>query len=175
MPPAQRHGEQSRTRRHIVVLGMMGAGKTTVADQLGTRLGRPHRDSDRDIEKITGRTGRQIADEDGVDKLHSLEEVVLLDALASMQPSVISGAGWVIESSRCREAMQRESTIVWLRISAADLRTRVGQGSHRRDLSAAELDQLLLRREPLLLELADIIVDARRTPADIVDDLALQV
>ena len=163
------------TRRHIVVLGMMGAGKTTVADLLATRLGRPHRDSDRDLKKITGRTGRQIAQDDGVDSLHGLEEVVLLDALASMQPSVISGAGWVIESSRCREAIQRESTIVWLRISAADLRTRVGKGSHRRDLSAAELDQLLLRREPVLLEVADIIVDARRAPADIVNDLALQV
>ena len=173
--PAQRHREHPRTRRHIVVLGMMGAGKTTVADLLATRLGLPHRDSDRDLEKVTGRTGRQIVDEGGVDKLHNLEEIVLLDALASMQPSVISGAGWVIESSRCREAMQRESTIVWLRISAADLRARVGQGSHRRDMSKEELDQLLLRREPLLQEAADIIVDARRAPADIVDDLALQL
>ncbi len=163
------------TRRHIVVLGMMGAGKTTVAELLAAYLDRPHRDSDRDIEATTGRTGRQIAAEDGVDELHRLEEEVLLDALASTQSSIVSAAGWVVESPRCRAAIQRESTAVWLRLSPEDLRTRMNAGSHRRDLSPEELVLLFERREPLLLEVADIIVDARRSPGDIVDEVSLQL
>jgi shikimate kinase len=162
-------------RPHVLVIGMMGAGKTTIADLLAARLGRPHRDSDRDIETLTGRTGRQISVEDGVDELHRLEEEVLLDALASTQPSVISGAGWVIESPRCRAEMGDASTVVWLRLSPRDLRARIDAGSHRRDLPDEELTQLLIRREPLLLEVADIVVDALRTPTDIVDDLARQI
>ena len=151
---------------------MMGVGKSTVAGLLAARLGRPHRDSDRDIESLTGRTGRQIAAEAGVDELHRLEEEVLLEALGSTQPSVVSAAGWVVESPRCRATIQREAVSVWLRLAADDLRTRMNEGVHRRDMSADELARLFIRREPLLQELADVVVDARRAPRDIVDELA---
>lgn len=163
------------TQRHIVLLGMMGAGKTTVAALLAAHLDRPHRDSDRDIEAMTGRTGRHIAAEDGVDELHRLEEEVLLDALESPRPSIVAAAGWVVEASRCRAAIQRESTAVWLRLSLEDLRTRMNEGSHRRDLPPEQLLRLFERREPLLLQVADIVVDARKSPADIVNELTLQL
>lgn len=162
------------TRPHIVLLGMMGAGKTTVGDLLAERIDRPHRDSDRDIESMIGRTGREIAATEGVDELHRLEEDVLLNALESTQPCIVSAAGWVIESPRCRRAIQGTAVAVWLRLSPEDLRTRMDQGTHRRDLPSTELAQLLERREPLLIEIADIVVDASRTPIEIVNDLSQQ-
>ena len=162
-------------RPHIVLLGMMGAGKTTIGDLLAARIDRPYRDSDRDIERITGRTGREIAAKEGVDELHRLEEEVLLNALESTQPCIVSAAGWVIESPRCREAIRNTALAVWLRLSPEDLRTRMDQGAHRRDLPDGELARLLERREPLLLEIADIVIDAAGTPADIVRELVSEI
>lgn len=161
--------------RHIVILGMMGAGKTTTASRLAAELARPHRDSDHDIESMMSRTGRQIAVDDGVDRLHHLEEEVLLGALRSEQPSVISAAGWVVESLRCRAAIHRDAVAVWLRLSPEDLRGRMDEGSHRRDLSDEQLTALVARREALFLELADIVVDARCPPSEIVDELILAI
>ena len=160
---------------HVVLLGMMGSGKTTVGDLLAERLNRPHRDSDRDIESITGRTGAQIAVSDGVDELHRLEEEVLLNALGSTQPCIVSGAAWIVESPRCREAIQRTATAVWLRLSFEDLRTRMDQGTHRRELPNDELRHLIARREPLLLDLADIVIEATSTPIDIVNELVRSI
>lgn len=159
------------TTKHVVLLGMMGAGKTTVGDLLALRMDRPHRDSDRDIKIRTGRTGRQISTDDGVDELHRLEEEVLLDALASTQSCIVSAAGWVIESPRCRDEIHRTATSVWLRLSPDALRTRMDQGTHRRNLSNEELTRLLARREPQLHDLADVVVDATTTPDNIVDEL----
>lgn len=156
---------------HVVILGMMGAGKTTIAACLAAELGRPHRDSDRDIESMMSRTGRQIAADDGVDQLHHLEEDVLLSALRWTEPSVISAAGWVVESPRCRAAIHHDAVAVWLRLSPENLRRRMDDGSHRRDLSDEQLTDLIARRGPLFLDVADIVVDARRPPSEIVDEL----
>jgi shikimate kinase len=162
-------------QRHVVILGLMGAGKTTIASRLAAELGRPHRDSDHDIESMMSRTGRQIAVDDGVDQLHRLEEEVLLGALRSAEPSVISAAGWVVESPGCRAAIHHDAVAVWLRLSPEDLRKRMDEGSHRRDLSDEQLTALIARRDPLFLDLADIVVDAQRSPREIVDDLILAI
>ena len=63
--------------RHIVIMGLMGSGKTSVASALAERLGRPLRDSDVDLEVQWQRTGRTIAAEDGIAHLHELEAASL--------------------------------------------------------------------------------------------------
>ena len=76
-------GRNGHTLRmgHIVLVGLMGSGKSTVAAALAAALGVPLRDSDADIERDTGLTGRDIAARDGIDALHALEARHLLDAL----------------------------------------------------------------------------------------------
>ncbi len=146
--------------RHVVVVGLMGAGKTTVAEALARQRNWPMRDSDRDIEAATGRSGRELAAADGVEALHRWEERVLLDALAQPDPQVVAAAGWVVESAECRQAMARSAVVVWLRVSEDELRRRMATGQHRRPLTPAELDAMVARRNPMMEAAADVVVDA---------------
>jgi shikimate kinase len=161
--------EGNMTRPHIVVLGLMGAGKSTLASALSERLDVPWRDSDRDIETLTGRTGRQLSADPtvGIDGLHQLEEAVLLGALANPDPTVISAAGWVVESPLCRTLMRHRAMVVWLEAPAPVLVERMQTTAHRRPVSLADVEQLVARREPLFRAVADHVFDAT-TPVDVV-------
>ncbi|MEM7284735.1 MAG: shikimate kinase [Actinomycetota bacterium] len=149
---------------HIVVIGPMGVGKTTTAVATATALGRPVRDSDADIEADTGRTGRAIAEADGVPALHALEAAVLLDALGGDTPSVIAAAASVVDREDCRRALAAPF-VVTLDLDPEPLLERIGTGRHRRSITLAEIAALIERREPALAAVADLRLDARR-PAD---------
>ena len=58
---------------HVVVTGLMGVGKSTVADAVAAALGRRHRDSDDDLHRLFTQTGAQLAADHGVEELHRLE------------------------------------------------------------------------------------------------------
>ena len=87
---------------HIVLVGLMGSGKTTVGAALAAALGVPLRDSDADIERDTGLTGRDIAARDGIDALHALEARQLLDALDEPGTTVITAAASTLDDPACR-------------------------------------------------------------------------
>ncbi|HSK22522.1 MAG TPA: shikimate kinase [Egicoccus sp.] len=161
--------------RHVVLLGMMGAGKTTTGRALAHHLGRPLRDCDADLEALGGRTGATIAAEDGVDRLHHLEGEVLLAALASDEPAVVTGAGWVVESARCRAALRERAIVVWLDLPVADLLERMAGSAHRRPMVAAEAETVLDRRAAGFAEAADLHLDASRPTADLVAAIAAAV
>jgi shikimate kinase len=158
--------------KHIVVVGLMGVGKTTTAAAVALQLGVPLRDSDRDIERLTGRSGRDIAAADGVDALHALEEQVLLDALEAEERSVITAAGWTIESASCREALARRAIVVWLTLPIDEILRRIATGAHRRSMSSEELDALVTRRTPLFAAAADLAASALRSTEDIVRSIS---
>ncbi len=92
--------------QHLVLVGLMGSGKTTVARIAAERLGRKIIDSDAVIERATGRTVRQIFADDGEDAFRSLETAALLDALADPVPAVIAAAGGVVLREQNRIALE---------------------------------------------------------------------
>jgi len=139
---------------------MMGIGKTTTSNAVADRLGLPTRDSDRDIERVIGRTGAELGAAGRVDELHRLEEAVLLGALALDDPHVIAAAGWVVESSLCREALARRARVVYLTLPLGELHDRIATGTHRRTITADGLRTIDERRSPLFDQVADLQVDA---------------
>ncbi|MEX1170389.1 MAG: shikimate kinase, partial [Chloroflexota bacterium] len=140
--------------RHVVVVGLMGSGKTVVGRRLAARLGWPWRDSDREIEASTGLTVRELRDRDGVDAMHALEARHLLDALAEPAPSVISAAASTVEAPECQAAMTAPGVaVVWLRAMPATLAGRFSaRDRHRPEFSASPehfLAEQAARRHPL--------------------------
>lgn len=145
--------------RHIVLVGLMGSGKTTVGAALAERLGRPHLDSDADLQSATGRSARDLATQDGVDALHLLEVGHLLTAIGHATPAVISAAAAVIDDEAGRAALASPAVqVAWLRISPAAAARRGVSGSHRpwhEDLATQAT-----RRDPWFAAVAGISIDA---------------
>jgi shikimate kinase len=147
----------------------MGVGKSTTARLLVHRLGWPLRDSDIDIDRLFGVTGAVIAAQHGVHELHRVEAAVLLGALASDTPAVITAASSVIEDPRCREAMSRRADVVALEAPDDLLDARRTAGDHRRAVDAGAFRALVARRRPLYAAAADLRLDATRSPSALAD------
>lgn len=117
--------------RHLVLVGMMGSGKTTVGRRVAARLGRPFLDSDELVEAATGRTVREIFESDGEPAFRAFERDALHASLASDEPAVVAAAGGAVLDEANRTAMQRGGHVVWLRSDPAVLARRVGGADHR--------------------------------------------
>jgi shikimate kinase len=156
---------------HIVLVGTMGAGKTTVGRPLAQRLGRPFVDSDAALQAHTGRTAAEIARHDGVDALHRLEVDALVEALADTPPSVIAAAGSVGEVANLRALLPPGTRVVWLRARPATLKRRAPSGKHRPFVSDPEaVARLDAQRRDAYAALADAVVDTDEgTPNELVD------
>ena len=151
----------------VVLVGMMGAGKTTVGRQLADRLGWSYLDSDTEVAAATGSTVPELFAAQGEAAFRAEESRVLADALSRTDPVVVSAAGGTVLSEENRQLLRRSGPVVWLRARASTLADRVGDGEGRPLLGAdpatalAALDEV---RRPFYAEVADAVVD--------VDDLA---
>jgi shikimate kinase len=149
--------------RHVVLVGLMGSGKTTVGRALAAALGLPFSDSDAAIERERGSTVQELADELGVEEMHELESRHLLRALEAPEPSVIAAAASTIDDPACRAALAAPGVrTIWLRAAPDVLARRFDRQRHRPrfgrspgDLlaeQAAERDALFRSLHPIELE-----------------------
>lgn len=149
--------------RHVVVIGLMGAGKTTIGRALAARLGIPFDDSDAWLEGSTGLTARELDEQLGTIRLHELEAAHLLAAAAAPTRSVIAAAASVVEDPRCVAALEADGVlVVLLRASVETLVDRFDRGAHQ-PLHGADPGSMfraqLEGRGAILERLAAIAVD----------------
>jgi shikimate kinase len=149
-------------RRHVVLVGLMGVGKSTVGRRLAKDLQRPFADVDEQIELRAGLTIPNLFGERGEPAFRALESTVLAELLAHPAPLVIAAGGGAVTSAGNRAALATaDAYVVWLRASARFLAARTDP-THRPLLAgnaAATLARLLAERAPLYQQVADVAVD----------------
>lgn len=161
-PPAPAAG--SRLARPLVLVGLMGAGKTSVGRRLAAMLEAPFADSDAEIEAAAHMTVAEIFARYGEPEFRELERRVLARLLAEA-PRVVATGGGAFMEPRTREAIAARGTSVWLRADLDLLWERVRDRPGRPLLAAPDpkgvLAELHARRAPVYA-LADVTVDSRR-------------
>lgn len=146
----------------VLLIGMMGTGKTTVGNAIAARTGWRYVDNDDLLYAATGRTAPEIFAEDGQAALHSAESRALTSALALKRPAVAGVAGGVVLNAADRDRLRSAGAVVWLRSSQATLADRVGAGEGRAGLQPdpeVAIAALAAEREAYYAEVADAIVD----------------
>ncbi len=156
--------------RTIVLVGLMGAGKSTIGRRLAARLGVPFTDADEEIEKAAGSTIADIFERHGEVAFRDGERRVIARLLDGPTQVLATGGGaFMNEDTRALIALKGVS--VWLRADLELLHKRTSRRSHRPLLRQGEpreiLRKLMSERYPIYAE-ADIIVDSGDGPHEIV-------
>lgn len=161
--------------RHVVLVGMMGVGKSTVGRALARAMDRTFCDSDDEIVARTGRSVAEIFAADGEPAFRALEIEVMADLLDRDEPSVIAAAGGAVLAEATRQRLRRAGTVVWLSAPVQTLVDRTASGAHRPALAddpAGTLTRLSAERDALYAEVADLRIDATDS-VDVVVDAVL--
>jgi shikimate kinase len=158
---------------HILLVGMMGAGKTTTGKLVAHRLGWNYKDSDADVEAATGLTVPELFARDGEAAFRAAEADVLSAACRDESPTVISVAGGAVLREDNRRVIRSSGTVVWLRARPETLAARVGDGAGRPllgDDPAEAMVRLFEERAPYYAEVADAVIDVEGLAVDVVAD-----
>jgi shikimate kinase len=141
----------------VVLVGFMGAGKTTVGQIVAGRLGQPFVDSDVLIEQRLGRDIRDVFAAEGEAYFREIEHVTVADLVRGPE-AVIALGGGVVEDPRSR-AVLRRTQVVYLRVSYDEAMARVRSDEFRPMLHRPGLDEVYRRRRLVYEDLSVVTVD----------------
>ncbi len=146
--------------RSLVLVGLMGAGKTSIGRRVALRLGLPFRDADTEIEKAAGCTVAELFSRYGEPAFRDGERRVIKRLLAG-PPMVLATGGGAFMDAETRAAIRASAVSIWLRCSLGTLVRRTSGRSHRPLLAGGDpekiLKNLMALRHPFYAE-ADIVV-----------------
>jgi shikimate kinase len=165
----------------VVLMGMMGSGKSTVGRLLAARTGWPYHDNDELLGRLAGATPRAIEASAGEDAMRVAESAALRLGLEQPPPCLIGAAAGTILDADNRELLD-SAVVVWLRALPATLAERSKGSSHRPWLATGALAWLSAadsERRPLYESVAYITVDVdeltpEATASAVLDELRLQ-
>lgn len=145
----------------VLLVGMMGSGKSSVGRALATRTGIPFVDNDALVERATGRTARQLA-EGGESAVREAEAAALHAGLAVEPPAIIGVAGGAVLDPEDRERIRDGGFVVWLRAAPEILAARAVGAEHRPWLDGDTegwFRRTVADREPLYAQVSDLEID----------------
>jgi shikimate kinase len=154
-----------KTNRRLFLVGMMGAGKTTVGRQLAKRLGKTFYDADREIEARTGVSVAVIFDIEGEAGFRKREAEVL-EQMTSLDDIVLATGGGAVLDPRNREHLRNRGFVIYLHALPPVLWQRTRTDKSRPLLQDEDprgrLEQLYALRDPLYREVADLVIETGR-------------
>lgn len=149
-------------RRNIYLVGLMGAGKTTVGRQLAKRLGRPFFDSDHEIVERTGVPIPTIFEIEGEDGFRRREAQTIHELTESDGLVLATGGGAVLRPEN-RQRLHETGWVIYLNVPPIMLYERTRHDRNRPLLQVvdplAKLEELYAARDPLYREVAHLVVD----------------
>lgn len=171
--PVMAHGNPAESRK-IVLIGMMGSGKSSSGRRLAQRLQCSFVDLDECIERRAGRSIREIFAVDGEQKFRDLEQEELGRVLVEPGASVIAAGGGIVVREANRRALRAADDVIWLQASIDELARRVGARAKRREGHrplvdgdpTARLHELMDERRDWYHDVATAVIE--------VDDRSLQ-
>ncbi|SEG75502.1 shikimate kinase [Bosea lathyri] len=158
-------------QRAIVLVGMMGSGKSSVGRRLSSRLGLPFVDADTEIETAADMTIPEIFAQRGETEFRDGERRVISRILMTRAPLVLATGGGAFMNAETRARIAQYGISIWLKAEADVLMRRVRKRSNRPLLQTADpeetLRHMLAEREPFYA-LADLTLMSRDAPHDVV-------
>jgi shikimate kinase len=155
-------------QRSLVLVGLMGCGKSSIGKRLAARLSLPFIDADEEIERVAQKSISEIFEDHGEDFFRDREAKVIARLLGG-GPQVLATGGGAFMTPETRQKIREAGLSIWLRAELPVLMRRVGKRDTRPLLKAGDPEQvmkdLMAARYPVYAE-ADLIVESRDIPHD---------
>jgi shikimate kinase len=157
-------------QRSVVLVGLMGCGKSAIGRRLAAKLGLPFVDADEEIEKAAGKSIEDIFADHGEPYFREGERKVLSRLLRS-GPQVLATGGGAFMNEETRAAIAEHGISVWLRAELPLLVRRVGKRGNRPLLKGGDpeavLQTLMTTRYPVYAQ-ADLTIESRDVPHEVI-------
>ena len=150
---------------NLFLVGLMGAGKTTIGRQLARLTGKTFYDSDHEIEARTGVRIPVIFEIEG-EAGFRVRESEMIAELATLPNIVLATGGGAVLDPNNRQVLANHGTVIYLRAGIDDILARTQHDKNRPLLQTAnpraKLEALFAKRDPLYREVADVVIDTSR-------------
>ena len=165
--------------RNIILVGPMGAGKTTIGKQLAQQMGRDFYDSDREIEKHTGVNIPLIFELEGEEGFRKREKNILIELTKKKEIVLATGGGAVLDPNN-RAQLSKHGFVIYLNAPLTQLFNRTSKDRNRPLLQTKnprkKLEELISARDPLYREVADLIIQTDDKPVrNVVKNLLVKI
>jgi shikimate kinase len=153
----------------VILIGMMGSGKSTIGRLLSDATGWPYVDNDDLVRRATGSNPRELLAAEGEAAMRAAESRALADGVRTAPPAIVGAAAGTILDPANRELLRDGGVVVWLRADPGVLAERASGAEHRPWLegdAAGWMREATAARDPLYASVADVVVDTGKASAE---------